>query len=205
MVTGLLVIASTDIASAMTRAYRSFLGLRALAGMGWAMFGTVATTAMVDQPGARRRGRAISLLLMTETLGLLLGSAAGGWLYQGGGTDQPVLLRSGLHARGRSCGGTAAGGRAGGPPGAASRRIRPAPSVECPPRARGAADESDQRGVDGDPGRGNRLPVSALPRRARTLAPRDRRLPGQPRRARGVSGRSGSGAARPTGGVGCRS
>jgi MFS family permease len=94
MVTGLLVIASSDIASAMTRAFGGFLGLRALAGMGWAMFGTVATTAMVEQPGARRRGRAISLLLMTETLGLLLGSAAGGSLYQRAGPASPFFFEA---------------------------------------------------------------------------------------------------------------
>src|SRR6266542_3293794 len=75
MVTGLLVIAGSDIACSMTVPYDLFLGLRALAGVGWAMFGTVAITTMVDEPGTRQRGRAVSLLLMSETLGLLLGSA----------------------------------------------------------------------------------------------------------------------------------
>jgi predicted MFS family arabinose efflux permease len=68
----------------MTSAYGVFLGLRALAGVGWAMFGTVATTTMVNQPASQRRGRAVSLLLMSETTGLLLGSAVGGWVSQGG-------------------------------------------------------------------------------------------------------------------------
>ncbi len=91
MVGGLLVIAICDVGSLMTPAYGVFLGLRALAGVGWAMFGTVATTTMVNQPASQRRGRAVSLLLMSETLGLLLGSAAGGWVYQGVGVGGPFV------------------------------------------------------------------------------------------------------------------
>ncbi len=78
MVSGLLVIAGSDVASAMTSTFAVFLGLRALAGAGWAMFGTVATATMVDLPVARRRGRAVSLLMMSETAGLLMGTASGG-------------------------------------------------------------------------------------------------------------------------------
>src|SRR5262245_9339783 len=48
MMGGLLVIAASDVASAVVWGYPAFLGVRALAGVGWAMFGTVATTAMVD-------------------------------------------------------------------------------------------------------------------------------------------------------------
>src|SRR5439155_1495502 len=70
---GLLLIALCDVASVTTSAFGVFLGLRALGGVGWAMFGTVATTTMVDLPDGRRRGRAVSALLMSETLGLLLG------------------------------------------------------------------------------------------------------------------------------------
>jgi MFS transporter, DHA1 family, multidrug resistance protein len=91
MVAGLLVIAICDVASVMTSTYGIFLGSRALAGVGWAMFGTVATTTMVNQPASQRRGRAVSLLLMSETLGLLLGSAAGGWVYQGVGGRGPFV------------------------------------------------------------------------------------------------------------------
>jgi len=94
MVCGLLVIASSDVASVMTSTYGVFLGFRALAGVGWAMFGTVATTAMVDLPAVQRRGRAVSLLMMSETLGLLLGSAAGGWLYQGVGVASPFVFEA---------------------------------------------------------------------------------------------------------------
>src|SRR5687767_8520306 len=60
MVGGLLVIAVCDVASVMTSTYGIFLGVRALAGVGWAMFGTVATTTMVNQPASQRRGRAVS-------------------------------------------------------------------------------------------------------------------------------------------------
>jgi predicted MFS family arabinose efflux permease len=94
MMGGLLVIAFGDVASVMTRVYGVFLGFRALAGVGWAMFGTVATTTMVDLPMARRRGRAVSLLLMSETLGLLLGTAAGGWLYQAVGLASPFVFEA---------------------------------------------------------------------------------------------------------------
>jgi predicted MFS family arabinose efflux permease len=62
--------------------------------VGWAMFATVATTATVSLPGPQRRGRAVSLLLMSETSGLLLGSAAGGWLYQGIGVSSPFLFEA---------------------------------------------------------------------------------------------------------------
>src|SRR4030095_15735497 len=44
MVAGLAVIAASDLACVTTLVYRVFLSLRAVAGAGWAMFGTVATT-----------------------------------------------------------------------------------------------------------------------------------------------------------------
>jgi MFS transporter, DHA1 family, multidrug resistance protein len=94
MAGGLLLIAVSDVGCVMTAAYGVFLGFRALAGVGWAMFGTVATTTMVDRPGSQRRGRAVSLLLMSETLGLLLGSSASGWLYQGVGVKSPFMIEA---------------------------------------------------------------------------------------------------------------
>ena len=94
MMFGLLLIACIDVASVMTSSFGGFLGLRALGGMGWAMFATVATTAMVNLPAAQRRGRAVSLLMMSETSGLLLGSAAGGWLYQRAGVTTPFLFEA---------------------------------------------------------------------------------------------------------------
>jgi len=42
----------------------------------------------------QRRGRAVGLLLMSETAGLLLGSAVGGWLYQGVGAVSPFIFES---------------------------------------------------------------------------------------------------------------
>lgn len=92
MVTGLCVIAVCDIASAVVPVFGAFLGVRAVAGTGWAMFGVVATTMMVDR--AATRGRAISLLLMSETLGLLLGSVAGGWLYRGVALASPFVFEA---------------------------------------------------------------------------------------------------------------
>jgi MFS family permease len=94
MICGLMLIACIDGASVTAWRYDVFLGLRALGGVGWAMFATVATTAMIDGPAVRRRGRAVSLLLMSETSGLLLGSAAGGWLYQGVGIASPFLFEA---------------------------------------------------------------------------------------------------------------
>lgn len=94
MVAGLLLIAGSDVASAVTPVYGIFLGLRALGGVGWAMFGTVATTTVVDRADSQRRGRAVSLLLMSETLGLLLGSSAGGLLYQGVGIASPFIFEA---------------------------------------------------------------------------------------------------------------
>jgi MFS family permease len=94
MAAGLLLIALCDVASVTTSAFGVFLGLRALGGVGWAMFGTVATTTMVDLPDGRRRGRAVSSLLMSETLGLLLGTAGGGWLYQGLGVASPFVFEA---------------------------------------------------------------------------------------------------------------
>ncbi len=94
MICGLLVIAVIDVASVAASRYAVFLGLRGLGGLGWAMFSTVATTAMVSQPAAERRGRAVGLLLMSETLGLLLGSATGGALYQGLGIGSPFLFEA---------------------------------------------------------------------------------------------------------------
>jgi MFS family permease len=94
MVWGLLLIAVVDLASITTSSYSIFLGFRALGGVGWAMFATVATTAMVSVPAVRRRGRAVSLLLMSETAGLLLGSAIGGWLYQLVGAGSPFVFEA---------------------------------------------------------------------------------------------------------------
>ena len=94
MICGLLVIALIDVASVAASRYDVFLALRGLGGLGWAMFATVATTAMVNLPEAQRRGRAVSLLMMSETSGLLLGSAAGGWLYQGVGVASPFLFEA---------------------------------------------------------------------------------------------------------------
>ena len=94
MAGGLILIALCDVGSALTSAYGVFLGLRALAGVGWAAFSTVATTTMVDRSAAGRRGRAISLLLMSETLGLLLGTTAGGWLYQGVDVASPFVFEA---------------------------------------------------------------------------------------------------------------
>jgi len=93
MVAGLVLVAACDVASVTTAVYEVFLGIRGVGGMGWAMFGTVAPTMMVDRGGARR-GRAISLLLMSESIGLLLGSVVGGWLYRGAGAASPFLLEA---------------------------------------------------------------------------------------------------------------
>jgi MFS family permease len=93
MFAGLVLIALIDVLSVLTSRFDVFLGLRALGGLGWAMFATVATTATVSV-SPQRRGRTISLLLMSETLGLLLGSAAGGWLYQGIGVASPFLFEA---------------------------------------------------------------------------------------------------------------
>ena len=94
MVAGLLLIASIDLASAVTPAYGAFLGLRGLGGVGWAMFGTVALTTVIAHPGGQRRGRAVSLLLLCETLGLLLGSTAGGVLYTHAGVASPFVFEA---------------------------------------------------------------------------------------------------------------
>lgn len=83
-----------DIASVLTSSYAVFLSWRALAGLGWAMFGVVATTTIVELPVAQRRGRAVSVLMMCETLGLLLGSGAGGMLYQGVGIASPFVFEA---------------------------------------------------------------------------------------------------------------
>jgi len=93
MVAGLVVIATCDVASVTTAVFELFLGIRGVGGMGWAMFGVVATTVMVDR-GGPRRGRVISLLLMSESIGLLLGSLASGWLYRRAGPASPFLLEA---------------------------------------------------------------------------------------------------------------
>jgi MFS family permease len=59
------------------------------------MFATVATTTMLDPRSSKGRGRAVSALMMSETLGLLLGSAGGGWLYQAAGVGSPFLFEAG--------------------------------------------------------------------------------------------------------------
>lgn len=95
MLSGLLLIALIDVGSVVTPDFRVFLGLRAVGGVGWAMFGTVATAIMVDARGAEGRGRAISALMMSETSGLLLGSMAGGWLFQVAGMTSPFVFEAG--------------------------------------------------------------------------------------------------------------
>lgn len=92
---GLLTIAISDLACVVIRVWGFFLALRAVAGAGWAMFGTIATTTVVDRSEAERRGRGVGSLLMTETAGLLIGSAVGGWLYQGLGVASPFVFEAG--------------------------------------------------------------------------------------------------------------
>lgn len=92
MVSGLTLIAVCDVASLVVARYPEFLGVRGVAGAGWAMFATVATTAMVQRG---ERGRAMSLLLMSESVGLMIGSAAGGWLYQSAGHGSPFIVEAG--------------------------------------------------------------------------------------------------------------
>jgi MFS family permease len=94
MAGGLILIAVCDVASAMTSTYGIFLSWRALGGVGWAAFSTAATATMVDRSAAQR-GRAVSLLLMSETFGLLLGSTVGGWLYQGLSVSSPFVFEAG--------------------------------------------------------------------------------------------------------------
>ena len=94
MACGLSLIAACDLVSVVAPSYLAFLGLRALAGVGWAMFTTVATTTMVAGPSAQRRGRAVSVLMMSETLGLLMGSAAGGWMYRDLGLASPLVFEA---------------------------------------------------------------------------------------------------------------
>jgi MFS family permease len=91
MAAGLLTIAIADLLSVAATRFASFLAIRGVGGIGWAMFGTVATTLMVDRSARRRRGRAVSLLLMCESVGLFLGTVAGGGLYQSVGTASPFL------------------------------------------------------------------------------------------------------------------
>ena len=95
MLIGLGVVALSDVTCVMTSDARLFLGLRGLAGVGWAMFGTAATTTMIDHRVPGQRGRAVSLLFMSETAGLLVGSLAGGWLYVGVGAASPFLFEAG--------------------------------------------------------------------------------------------------------------
>jgi MFS family permease len=94
MVAGLTLIAAVDVLSVLASRFDVFLGLRALGGVGWAMFATVATTTMVTLHSAARRGRTVSLLLMSETAGLLVGSAAGGWLYQQVSVTSPFVFEA---------------------------------------------------------------------------------------------------------------
>jgi len=94
MIWGLLLIGLVDVASVMTSRFVVFLGLRALGGAGWALFATVATTAMVKAPAARGRGRAVSLLLMCETSGLLVGTAGGGFLYERLAAASPFVFEA---------------------------------------------------------------------------------------------------------------
>jgi MFS family permease len=94
MVIGLVLIAACDLVSARLADYWTFLGVRGVAGAGWAMFATVATSAMIRAPAMEGRGRAVSLLLTVETLGLLIGTAGGGWLYERAGVASPFVFEA---------------------------------------------------------------------------------------------------------------
>lgn len=98
MALGLLMIAGCDVASIAVSTWIVFLGIRGLAGAGWAMFATAATTIVIDAPLAHARGRAVSRLAMSETAGLLLGSLIGGWLYETLGRITPFIFEAGCMA-----------------------------------------------------------------------------------------------------------
>lgn len=95
MASGLLLIAGCDVASIAASTWMVFLAVRGLAGVGWAMFATAATTIVIDAPPALGRGRAVSRLAMSETAGLLLGSLIGGWLYEMLGRITPFIFEAG--------------------------------------------------------------------------------------------------------------
>ena len=189
MIGGLLLIALSDVASVIKRCSPAvFLGYGALAGVGWAMFGTVATTMMVDLPTVERRGRAVSLLLMAETAGLLIGTAAGGWLYQGAGVASPFAFEAAcmvVAALVVGCRAFPATGRSTAP-GSGSPRTPPA--LSRPPRARCAGDEPDQRHADGHPDGCAGVPLSAVPGQPRRPWPGSRGTAREPQRRRPAPG-----------------
>jgi MFS family permease len=92
LIAGLIIIAGCDVASTSVFDYVTFLMVRGVAGGGWAMFATVATTSMIHR--TERRGQAISLLLMAETVGLLVGSGVGGSLYVHGPQTSPFFFEA---------------------------------------------------------------------------------------------------------------
>jgi MFS family permease len=77
MVGGLILIAMSDLASAVASTYGLFLVLRALAGVGWAAFSTVATTMMVDYAALLGSVPFLSHPLLLGLWSVALGSAAG--------------------------------------------------------------------------------------------------------------------------------
>ena len=150
------------------------------------MFATVATTATVNGPEPQRRGRAMSLLLMSETLGLLLGSAAGGWLYRRNWSCQPLSLRGRVHGRG---GGHSLA------LGITRRRHTVPATIAGPTRFEHSAPDTgrdsygcDDRAVDGHSDRYPRLPVPSLPAHARGCWSEGRRHCRQSERARSTHG-----------------
>src|SRR5258708_510388 len=85
----LLCIAFLRVETAALRARLGRPGLL-VAVTAWTM---LVIPAMVNRAG--RRGRAISSLLMAETLGLLVGSASGGSLYTHSGSASPFVVEAG--------------------------------------------------------------------------------------------------------------
>ncbi len=130
MAGGLILVALADLGSATTSVFGVFLGLRAAGGIGWAVFNTIAIAAIAGPSAARRRGRTVSALLMSETLGLLLGTAAGGWLYQNLGEASPFVLEAAcVLAAALAVAGHRPPGAPSSPPARGRRRLRAAVRV----------------------------------------------------------------------------
>jgi DHA1 family solute carrier family 18 vesicular amine transporter 1/2 len=96
MVLALALLAGSTVLFAYARDLPTLFAARMLQGVADGVTWVVGLALVADLHGPEERGRAMGLVMSGASLGVILGPALGGWLYELGGIRLPFLFVSGL-------------------------------------------------------------------------------------------------------------
>jgi MFS transporter, DHA1 family, solute carrier family 18 (vesicular amine transporter), member 1/2 len=92
MIAGLALLAASTLAFAYSQSLPMLFVARLLQGAADGMTWIVGFAMIADLYGPEERGRAMGLAMAGSTLGIIIGPAIGGWLYEIGGIRLPFLF-----------------------------------------------------------------------------------------------------------------